>query len=124
MTGNEVTTLDLELAPYHLFNVNTGLVYDDWDVMFYIKNIGDENPQFSFDRGTWWPSTSGLSGRATSHVRHPQPVLFLAGALELRDAKPSKGLFSDAIQVTEHHGQIVTSHRHLPVLLTPHSVNE
>ena len=40
----------IELDPYHLFNLNTGLLYDSWEVMFYIKNIADENPQLSFDR--------------------------------------------------------------------------
>ena len=40
----------MELDPYHLFNLNTGLVYDTWEVMFYIKNLTDENPQLSFDR--------------------------------------------------------------------------
>ena len=40
----------MELDPYHLFNLNAGLLYDTWEVMFYIKNIADENPQLSFDR--------------------------------------------------------------------------
>ena len=40
----------MELDPYHLFNLNAGMVYDSWEVMFYIKNIADENPQLSFDR--------------------------------------------------------------------------
>ena len=40
----------IELDPYHLFNLNAGLVYDSWEVMLYIKNIADENPQLSFDR--------------------------------------------------------------------------
>ena len=41
---------DLELDPYNLFNLNTGLLYDTWEVMLYVKNITDENPQQSFDR--------------------------------------------------------------------------
>ncbi len=40
----------MELDAYNLFNLNTGLLYDTWEVMFYIKNITDENPQLSFDR--------------------------------------------------------------------------
>ena len=68
MTGDEVTNLDIELDPYHLFNVNTGLVYDSWDVMFYIKNIGDENPQLSFDRER--------AGRARLAYRVGQPRTF------------------------------------------------
>ena len=40
----------MELDPYHLFNLNAGLLYDTWEVMLYVKNIMDENPQLSFDR--------------------------------------------------------------------------
>ena len=40
----------MELDAYNLFNLNAGMVYDSWEVMFYIKNIADENPQLSFDR--------------------------------------------------------------------------
>ena len=40
----------MELDAYHLLNLNTGLLYDTWEVMLYIKNITDENPQLSFDR--------------------------------------------------------------------------
>ena len=40
----------MELDAYHLLNLNTGLLYDTWEAMFYIKNITDENPQLSFDR--------------------------------------------------------------------------
>ena len=68
MTGAEVTNLDIELDPYHLFNLNTGLVYDSWEVMFYIKNIGDENPQLSFDRER--------GGRARLGYRVGQPRTF------------------------------------------------
>ena len=68
MTGDEVTNMDIELDPYHLFNLNTGLVYDDWEVMFYIKNIGDENPQLSFDRER--------GGRARLGYRVGQPRTF------------------------------------------------
>ena len=51
--GNRVTRNfrdRIELDPYNLFNLNAGLLYDTWEVMFYIKNIADENPQLSFDR--------------------------------------------------------------------------
>ena len=68
MTGNEVTNVDLELDPYHLFNLNTGLLYDTWEVMFYIKNIADENPQQSFDRER--------GGRARLAYRVGQPRTF------------------------------------------------
>ena len=54
LTGADMTADNfrdqMELDPYHLFNLNTGLLYDTWEVMLYIKNITDENPQLSFDR--------------------------------------------------------------------------
>ena len=59
---------DLELDAYHLFNLNTGLVYDRWEVMFYIKNITDENPKLSFDRER--------GGRARLAYRVGQPRTF------------------------------------------------
>ncbi len=68
MTGDEVTNMDLVLDPYHLFNLNTGLLYDTWEVMLYIKNITDENPQFSFDRER--------GGRARLAYRVGQPRTF------------------------------------------------
>ena len=68
MTGDEVTNLDLELDPYHLLNLNTGLLYDSWEVMLYIKNIADENPQLSFDRER--------GGRARLAYRVGQPRTF------------------------------------------------
>ena len=58
----------MELDAYHLFNLNTGLVYDSWEVMFYIKNIADENPQLSFDRER--------GGRARLAYRVGQPRTF------------------------------------------------
>lgn len=58
----------MELDPYHLLNLNTGLLYDTWEVMFYVKNITDENPQFSFDRE--------LGGRARLAYRVGQPRTF------------------------------------------------
>ena len=67
----------LELDAYHLFNLNTGLVYDSWEVMLYIKNITDENPQLSFDRERGGRRPPGLSRRPTPHVRHTQPLLLL-----------------------------------------------
>ncbi len=68
MMGDEVTNLDLELDPYHLLNLNTGLLYDSWEVMLYIKNIADENPQLSFDRER--------GGRARLAYRVGQPRTF------------------------------------------------
>ena len=55
LTGTDLTDEHnfrdrMELDAYNLFNLNAGMVYDSWEVMFYIKNIADENPQLSFDR--------------------------------------------------------------------------
>ena len=58
----------MELDPYHLLNLNTGLLYDTWEVMLYVKNITDENPQQSFDRER--------GGRARLAYRVGQPRTF------------------------------------------------
>ncbi|MEP1472902.1 MAG: TonB-dependent receptor [Halieaceae bacterium] len=49
-TGDEVTSLDLELDDYSLVNINAGLVYDAWDLMVYVDNVTDENADLSFNR--------------------------------------------------------------------------
>ena len=56
----------MELDPYHLLNLNTGLLYDTWEVMLYVKNITDENPQQSFDR------ERGGSARLAYRVGQPR----------------------------------------------------
>ena len=40
----------MNLDAYHLLNLSTGLVYDSWEFMFYVRNVADENPKLSFDR--------------------------------------------------------------------------
>ena len=54
LTGADVASDNfrdqMELDAYHLLNLNTGLLYDTWEAMFYVKNVTDENPQLSFDR--------------------------------------------------------------------------
>lgn len=74
-TGNEVTELDLELDPYETFNISAGLVYEEWEAVFYINNLTDENADLSFDRErggrarlahrTNMPRTVGVTFRAT-----------------------------------------------------------
>ena len=49
-TGAEVTNLDLVLDPYTIVNLSAGLEFDDWSATFYVKNVGDENANTSFDR--------------------------------------------------------------------------
>ena len=68
MTGEEVTEVDLTLNPYHLLNLSTGLVYDSWEFMFYVRNVADENPKLSFDRER--------GGRARLAYRVGQPRTF------------------------------------------------
>lgn len=48
--GTEVTSLDLELDPYTIINLSTGIEKDDWSAVLYIHNVGDENADLSFDR--------------------------------------------------------------------------
>jgi outer membrane receptor protein involved in Fe transport len=49
-TGNDVTSLDLELDAYTIINLNAGIVFDNWEAVFYINNVSDENANLSFDR--------------------------------------------------------------------------
>lgn len=49
-TGDEVTSLDLELDPYTIVNLSAGIEKDSWSAVLYIHNVGDENADMSFDR--------------------------------------------------------------------------
>lgn len=49
-TGNEVTSVDLELDAYETLNLNAGLVYGEWETLVYLNNVLDENTDLSFDR--------------------------------------------------------------------------
>ncbi|WP_439134864.1 TonB-dependent receptor [Pseudomaricurvus sp.] len=49
-TGNEVTSLDLQLPSYQTFNLNAGVIYESWEALVYVNNITDENADLSFDR--------------------------------------------------------------------------
>ena len=68
LTGDETTTLDLELDPYHLINLSTGLVYRNLEFMLYVKNLTDKNVRLSFDRER--------GGRARLAYRVGQPRTF------------------------------------------------
>ena len=51
MTGDEVTTLDLKLPAYTLFNLSAGLDFDSGtSVSLYVNNLFDANPRLSFDK--------------------------------------------------------------------------
>lgn len=49
-SGQDITSLDLVLPSYEILNLSAGLVADDWEAVFYIKNVTDENALLSFDR--------------------------------------------------------------------------
>ena len=63
--GTEATTLDLELDPYTILNVQFGLAADSWEAVLYINNLSDENADLSFDRER--------GGRARLGFRTNQP---------------------------------------------------
>lgn len=64
-TGNEVTSLDLELESYELVNVSTGLINGSWEATLYVNNLTDEEVDLSFDRER--------GGRARLGFRTNQP---------------------------------------------------
>lgn len=49
-SGNEITTVDLELDAYTIVNLSAGINFDTWSAAFYIHNAGDENANLSFNR--------------------------------------------------------------------------
>jgi iron complex outermembrane recepter protein len=49
-TGNEITSLDLELEPYTILNLNAGVETEDWTFLVYVNNVTDENANLAFDR--------------------------------------------------------------------------
>jgi len=38
------------LDQYDTLNLSTGLVYDEFELLFYVNNVFDENALLSFDR--------------------------------------------------------------------------
>jgi iron complex outermembrane recepter protein len=64
-TGDEVTSLDLELPSYTLFNLSAGLLRGPWDFRLYGNNLTDKNANLSFDRER--------GGRARLGFRTNQP---------------------------------------------------
>jgi len=67
-SGADVTSLDLELAPYQLVNLNMGLEWDTLEIFAYVTNVFDENANLSFDRER--------GGRARLAFRTNQPRTF------------------------------------------------
>ena len=38
-SGNDVTSVDLELDPYTIANTNAGMIKDDWEAVLYVSNL-------------------------------------------------------------------------------------
>ena len=49
-TGDEVTSIDLELDSYSILNLRLGYMFDTWETVLYVDNATDENANLSFDR--------------------------------------------------------------------------
>jgi outer membrane receptor protein involved in Fe transport len=64
-TGNEVTSVDLELDAFTILNLRAGILRETWDAVLYIDNVTDENADLSFDRER--------GGRARLAFRTNQP---------------------------------------------------
>ena len=69
-TGDEITTVDLELDPYTVVNFNAGVQNDDWALIFYVNNLTDENAELSFDR------ERGGRARLAFHTNQPRTIGF------------------------------------------------
>ena len=67
-TGNNVTSLDLELDPYQIVNLNAGIEMENWEFLLFVNNLTDENALLSFDRER--------GGRARLGFRTNQPRTF------------------------------------------------
>lgn len=49
-SGNEVTSLNLNLPSYAILNLNYGIAKDSWETVLYVNNLTDENADIPFDR--------------------------------------------------------------------------
>jgi iron complex outermembrane receptor protein len=67
-TGFEVTSVDLELDPYTIINLNGGVQTDDWGVTLFVNNVTDENANLAFDR------ERGGRARLAFHTNQPRTV--------------------------------------------------
>jgi outer membrane receptor protein involved in Fe transport len=67
-SGNDVTSLDLELDAYELLNLSTGLKWETWEAVLYVNNVTDENALLSFDR------ERGGRARLGFHTNQPRTV--------------------------------------------------
>lgn len=67
-TGADVTSLNLELDPYTIVNLNAGVDGDDWGVTLFVNNVADENANLSFNR------ERGGRARLAFHTNQPRTV--------------------------------------------------
>jgi iron complex outermembrane recepter protein len=67
-TGDEVTSLDLELGAYTLYNLSVGLLQGTWDFKVYANNITDKNADLAFDR------ERGGRARLGFHTNQPRTI--------------------------------------------------
>lgn len=67
-TGNEVTSVDLELDPYTILNLNAGIQTENWAVILFANNVTDENANLAFDR------ERGGRARLAFHTNPPRTV--------------------------------------------------
>jgi iron complex outermembrane receptor protein len=65
-TGFEVTSIDLELDPYTIINLNAGIQNDEWGLTVYVNNATDENANLAFDR------ERGGRARLAFHTNQPR----------------------------------------------------
>jgi len=62
------TTLDLELDPYTIVNLNAGVQNESWGLTFFVNNAFDENANLGFDR------ERGGRARLAFHTNQPRTV--------------------------------------------------
>lgn len=67
-TGNEITTLELELSEYTIANIQMGLTTEAWEAVLYVNNLSDENAELAFDR------ERGGRARLGFHTNMPRTV--------------------------------------------------
>ena len=67
LEGGETREVDLTLDAYHILNLSSGLMYDNWELVLYIKNVTDTNAHLAYDRE---PGTS--AGRSGYLVNQPR----------------------------------------------------
>ncbi|MGQ0531892.1 MAG: TonB-dependent receptor [Caulobacteraceae bacterium] len=62
------TTLDLELEPYTIVNLNAGLESEEWAFILFVNNATDENANLAFDR------ERGGRARLGFHTNQPRTI--------------------------------------------------